>query len=283
MAVILKTLWHGWSDPWPQYDALKTECETVLQNLATFNTRSAEFVVTESFKEHCLHPYDWFNLVHDKNELHDYECAVCNTAFDILRQANLNSTRECLWNADKFVPVELFCHHILCLPCFKSWLHSGIENKNKRPMCRSLSQPPNPKTALMQKFDEDSDRLYYDASITICTYAELLVKLVDTYLDELPNSLKDISGAQYSMQNGESLHSLRVAMFRAAIGNIRLARDRLPAFLRGDQDQCRNICKLELCSRAHLESVTFGVEVLDWASSYEELVRTECAAPPAWA
>ncbi|KAJ4371211.1 hypothetical protein N0V83_004427 [Neocucurbitaria cava] len=271
--------------------ALGIECDSFRNSLPTFAVDFAPFVDHEGFEEHCSDQQKWFDLVDDWDALYEDVCPVCLETYDIAIEATASGSKHDLWMSSTFTPVKAQCSHIMCLPCFKTWIQGDSENHDTCPICRSKVPPPNPQEGYTNEFLHGFQLVSRDHSVWPQRYAESILELVDAYLSRLPSSLRGVALPDYSIgalnlsiwrhnvldpvekvmttfltgppSDLDYFGPMRRALCLAALEGLRFARERLEAFLNGDQERYRTLRKWQLYSRAYYENVAFKLSMMD--------------------
>jgi uncharacterized CHY-type Zn-finger protein len=212
----------------------------------------------------------WTIPVTDPSELPGNGCPKCHVQLNIPPK---NDSPEIYPHR----PVRMTrCQHILCAACMKSWIFSDNNNHQRCQFCWMPLQPYPPIREALHRLEDAKAHMCDDADLHVG--ATTLLKAVENLLGALPPILRtvpespggDIDDPDFSFTqvaetllwtadsiwgSEDSVTSLRILECQRSYECLRLACERLKAFMHGDFDQYRAMRKRLLWSYVHVLTV----------------------------
>jgi hypothetical protein len=249
------------------------------------------YVVDKDFEEQvgcfqCCKP------VSDRDDLYDSDCPICFAPYEITSEIDSGSHQ--LPTDDHSRPVRMRCDHIVCLLCLRKWASS---DNDKCPTCRTdfLSRP-DPDETWVEEFREQVEDLAsaeQSATKTPEALAMALLETVDGFFNRLPACFRYVIAPSHcenprnlrtwpqlmlltpsefvsEHKSGFDSECMFDASSQAALWCLDLARQRLKAYLRGDQEMFRAVCTNELFAYANAECLTLQYLFVDCMGDLEE-------------
>ncbi|KAF2130624.1 hypothetical protein P153DRAFT_430791 [Dothidotthia symphoricarpi CBS 119687] len=269
-----------------QDEPLKTECNLFDQEFFILENEASSFIQNLSFQEHCANKQDWC-VPMQGYELPDEMCPMCSSTYDRVNTSALNP-----WDHTRPTPVQLRCKHIMCFRCFTD---NTSEAAVGCPICSTALSPPTPQQMNEKELNEDISHikpLFLNGTLPCSKYAKYLLPIVSAYLAKLPSALPapDYSSEYFNFANWtdremgfeaplqtlnyvqglvygldyRGWEELDHARCQLAVDCMRLARDRLEAFLNGDEQVYKIVCKRQLYVRARYEGVCLSFALASW-------------------
>jgi len=278
------------------YGRLGAEVRLLLETIQDFSFCFPYYPIEVGFKDECTDISQWASKVTDHADLSDdAECPICFLGYQLEEEIPMGA------EPPHPTPVKMPCKHIVCLPCLDNWAASNSENHTKCPMCREELPPPNAHVQNVDKLLDDVSGFYSPQNLTPQESAELSLDSINTYLTTLPKSIRDTTppplaieaynlycwrynvldsraaqvGTKVLLCNTPMASKDSHALAKAALHCLHLARDRLEAFCKSDQEQYRTARISALHARANFENLLFVNEVQAWAEQYWEWLEEE--------
>lgn len=254
-------------------------------------------VLRKGFEDECSDIKKWSTEVVDRQQLRDKDCPICFTDYCLTAEDS---------DSKETVPALMRCGHIICISCFTTWVNGDTANHNKCTICRRKLPPPNPHIkytndmiAVMEKHQASKQPFGIQSSFDI-------LKAVDLFLSRLPVDYRDTEPVGHDtnpanlthwLNNMNRPHSelraflrnyrntqvnkvLHIIAAKACLSCLHVARDRLRAYLTGDQQAYTKACKDLLLVRAHQMNYEYLSFARESAVLFEDLALQEDMEDP---
>lgn len=230
--------------------------------LKEYASKFAKDVILRGFEEECADKNKWSKVVTERGQLYDEECPVCYSTYRLV--ANLEPVSGMPVEQES-VPTKMVCGHIMCLPCFNTWINGDAGNSHKCPACRAKLTPENPHLKYINDF-LGALSPWPNPNTRPATFARQAIEATDLFLSRLPTAIgsielnedtasfmslttwlanlnrlsRQVPEGVADYRNNKITQDIRHMAIKASLSGLLLARNVLEAYLNGDQDKYRN-------------------------------------------